>query len=187
MSGSYPPPSDPNRPEGWQQPQQQGWEPAPQQPAQPEWSAAPAQPAAPAQLAQTDWQTAPAQPGWQGQPGQPAQPGWQAAPQQAWGQPPAQQWSTPGYGGPQQPATNSLAVVSLITSLCGIFIVPVILSIVGIITGHMSLGQIRRTGEGGRGLAFAGLWIGYITVILALLGIVAFVLLVATISYSPSY
>src|ERR1700712_1380993 len=45
--------------------------------------------------------------------------------------------------------TNTLAIVALILGI----VVP----IGGIICGPIALGQIKRTGEGGRGLAMAGL------------------------------
>ncbi len=58
------------------------------------------------------------------------------------------------YGSPYvAPPTNTLAIVALVSS----FFVP----IAGIICGHIALGQIRQTGENGRGLALAGLIIGY--------------------------
>ena len=47
--------------------------------------------------------------------------------------------------------------------------------IVGIITGHMSLSQIKQTGEGGRGLGLAGVIIGWVTLGLAILGIILFI------------
>lgn len=43
---------------------------------------------------------------------------------------------------------------------------------VGIVLGHISLAQIKRTGEKGRGLAIAGLVIGYIFTALLVLSIV---------------
>ena len=83
--------------------------------------------------------------------------------------------AAPAYGGyPAAAKTNGLAVVSLVSSLVGIFVIPFIGSIVGIITGHMSLGQIKRTGENGRGLALAGTIIGYVGVALAIIGIIVF-------------
>jgi hypothetical protein len=93
--------------------------------------------------------------------------------------------NTPAYGAPYGAApaysgyatggkTNSLAIVSLVSSLVGIFIIPLIGSIVGIITGHMALGQIKRTGENGRGLALAGTIVGYVGVAFAILGIILF-------------
>ena len=39
----------------------------------------------------------------------------------------------------------------------------------GIVLGHVSLGQIRRTGEGGRGFALAGVIIGWVCVGIAVL------------------
>ena len=55
---------------------------------------------------------------------------------------------------PASSGTNSMAVVALIM---GLTIAPL-----GIIFGHVGLSQINRTGEGGRGLAIAGLILGYI-------------------------
>jgi peptidyl-prolyl cis-trans isomerase B (cyclophilin B) len=39
----------------------------------------------------------------------------------------------------------------------------------GVIFGHIAIGQIKTTGEGGRGLAIAGLIIGYIGIVGGLL------------------
>ena len=63
--------------------------------------------------------------------------------------------------------TNVLAIVSLVTSILG-------LSLVGIITGHIALSQIKKTGEEGRGLAIAGLIIGYVSIVFVLLWLFAF-------------
>ena len=54
-------------------------------------------------------------------------------------------------------STNSMAVASFVCSL-------LCLSVLGIIFGHVALSQISRSGEDGRGLAIAGLVIGYILV-----------------------
>ena len=56
---------------------------------------------------------------------------------------------------------NALAVVALVTA----FVVPV----AGIVSGHIALAQIRRTGERGHGLALAGTVVGYSVIGLALL------------------
>lgn len=82
--------------------------------------------------------------------------------------------AAPAYGGYAAAKTNTLAVVSLVSSLVGFFVIPFIGSIVGIITGHMSLGQIKQTGEQGRGLALAGLIVGYVGLGFVLLGLVIF-------------
>lgn len=74
------------------------------------------------------------------------------APSEGQGQP---YWNgQPTYGYQQPPTTNGLAIAALVG---GIVLAPL-----GIILGHISLSQIKRTGEQGRGLAVAGLVIGYI-------------------------
>ena len=49
-----------------------------------------------------------------------------------------------------------MAIASLVMSL-------VCCNLLGVIFGHVALNQINRTGEGGRGLALAGLIIGYVS------------------------
>jgi hypothetical protein len=116
-----------------------------------------------------------------GQPGQPAQPGYG---QPGYGQP---SYGQPGYGQPAQPGygqpgygtgapttkTNVLAIVSLIASIAGIVIFWFIGSVVGIICGHISMNQIKKTGEEGRGLALAGLIVGYIGIALSIIAVIA--------------
>lgn len=58
----------------------------------------------------------------------------------------------------ENPRTNVLSIVSLVTSILGLAVVPIIL-------GHISLAQIRRTGEQGRVMAIIGLVIGYLTLL----------------------
>ena len=78
-----------------------------------------------------------------------------------------------GYGGVASPGTNGMAIASLVCSLAT-FVVCVTF-IPGIICGHIAMSQIKRTGEQGKGMAVAGLVIGY-----AILGlIVIFVVAVA--------
>jgi uncharacterized protein YacL len=74
---------------------------------------------------------------------------------------PAYNASTPSYGAPSTQRTNVLAIVSLVSSF--------FISIVGIITGHIALSQIKKTGEQGRGLAIAGLIIGYIGLVVGII------------------
>lgn len=54
---------------------------------------------------------------------------------------------------PADPPINTLAALSLALTFLTV--------IGGIVTGHVALGQIRRSGERGRGLAIAALVIGY--------------------------
>jgi hypothetical protein len=58
---------------------------------------------------------------------------------------------------------NTLAVVSLATAVTGFG------AIAGIITGHIALAQIKHSGQSGRGLAIAGLAVGYAGIALGLL------------------
>ena len=66
---------------------------------------------------------------------------------------------------------NTLAVVSLASAISGIG------ALIAVITGHVSLAQIKRSGESGRGLAIAGVVVGYIHIafwiIFVLLGVIS--------------
>lgn len=52
------------------------------------------------------------------------------------------------------PPTNGMAIAALILAF--------VFYPLGIILGHVARGQIKRTGEGGKGLATAALVIGYL-------------------------
>ena len=69
--------------------------------------------------------------------------------------PPAAASDSTAYAVPVGPtrSTNTLAIFSLVL---GLFVAPA-----GIVTGHIALVQIKRSGEGGRGLALAGTILGY--------------------------
>lgn len=72
--------------------------------------------------------------------------------------PSAPGYAPPGYGYAQPayyaPPTNTLAILALVLAF--------VISPGGIICGHIALSQIKRTGEGGHGLALAGLIVGYV-------------------------
>jgi hypothetical protein len=88
--------------------------------------------------------------------------------------------SAPSYGAPGGPAygsapygtgygaavrTNVLAIISLVASIAGfLWVLPVIGPIAAVVTGHISLAQIKRTGEKGRGMALAGTIVGWVGV-----------------------
>jgi peptidyl-prolyl cis-trans isomerase B (cyclophilin B) len=74
------------------------------------------------------------------------------------------------YGYPQAQPTNALAIVSLV---CAFLFAPL-----GIIFGHMSLSQIKKTGEEGRGLAIAGLVISYMITVLTIVVVALSVLFI---------
>ena len=98
---------------------------------------------------------------------------------------PQQQYPQQGYGTPGPP-TNTMAVVALISGICGATVVPFIGSIVAIITGHMARKQIATTGEQGSGMAVAGLVLGYVVVGLTVLGILFAVLILGLRASSSS-
>ena len=61
----------------------------------------------------------------------------------------------------RQAPVNGFAIASLVTAF--------VFAPVGILLGHLSLGQIKRTGERGLGLAIAGLAVGYTLVVQTML------------------
>ncbi|WP_422747776.1 peptidylprolyl isomerase [Mycobacterium sp. WMMD1722] len=76
-----------------------------------------------------------------------------------------------GYPPPPAPrGTNALAIASLV---CAFVFAPL-----GILFGHISLRQIKRTGEEGRGLAVAGLVLGYVLTVVAIVVIILSVLFI---------
>ncbi len=75
--------------------------------------------------------------------------------------PPAPAPAAPYAGAPAGKPTNVLAIIALI----GAFVFP----LAGIICGHIALGQIKRTGEGGKALAQWGTILGYVFTVLWIL------------------
>jgi uncharacterized membrane protein len=95
----------------------------------------------------------------------------------------------PGGGAPFHPAyafpayramkPNSMAVASLVCGLFGITAIP------AVILGHKALRQIRQTGEPGRGMAKAGLILGWTAIaVFALLVVLAVLAAVVVTSHS---
>ena len=74
--------------------------------------------------------------------------------------------------------TSALAVVSLVSGILGWTLIPLLGSIVAIITGHMARREIRNGGGRieGDGLAVGGLVLGWLATALWLIGIAIFVL-----------
>lgn len=100
---------------------------------------------------------------------------------QEWGAPPgpgippapgAAYPGAPGYPGmaPAGPKNNGLAVGSMVVSIISILCIQPI-GVVGAIMGHVALGQIKKSEgtQGGRGMAIAGIVIGWIAFALFLL------------------
>lgn len=168
------------------------------------YSPPPAAPAPPAQPHQAYPGAAPAfgQPApTYGQPaptyGQPAptygQPASAPLPYGAPPQPPVQQpyGATPGYGYAQNPypvypaprPTSGLAITSLVTAIVSVVFswlaLPALAAVVAVITGHMALKKTKADPNiGGRGMAFAGLIIGYV-----MLGVIAIMIIVTIFTF----
>ena len=69
--------------------------------------------------------------------------------------------------------TSTLAIVSLVSAILGFTIVPVIGTIVALITGYMARGETRSVPPkaSGDGLATAGIIMGWVQVALLVIGI----------------
>ncbi len=74
--------------------------------------------------------------------------------------------------------TSTTAIVSLISGLLGWTLLPLIGSVVAIVTGHIARAEIRRNPQAleGDGLAVAGLVLGYAMVAIAVASMLAVVL-----------
>jgi uncharacterized membrane protein len=95
--------------------------------------------------------------------------------QQGYGAPAGQQ----GYG----PAPrNSLALVALILGIAGF--VTGVASIAAIVVGHISLSQIKKTGEDGRTMALWGTILGYVVLVGGILLSIGFVVLFGALASS---
>lgn len=100
----------------------------------------------------------------------------------AWGSAPLPAY--PPYPYPYPPRrTNAMAIASLV---CAFLFAPL-----AIVFGHLSLSQIKRSGEEGRGMAIAGLVIGYVvtvgTIVMLVLGVLFFSWAAKVVRESPEY
>lgn len=78
------------------------------------------------------------------------------------------------YGPPMVAArTNGKAIAALVCGIGGFFVFPA--SIAAVVLGHVARREIRQTGEAGRGMATAGLILGYIGAVLGILLILGFI------------
>jgi peptidyl-prolyl cis-trans isomerase B (cyclophilin B) len=75
--------------------------------------------------------------------------------------------AAPYAAAPTGPKTNTLAIVSLVLAF--------FISLGAVICGHIALSQIKKTGENGRGLAIAGLVLGYLGLVAGLIGTIIWI------------
>lgn len=128
--------------------------------------------------------------------GPPQQPGYGAPPQPGtppYGPPSATVYAPPGTPGgyAQTTPTNNLAISSLVVSILGILgafacFFPIVLAPIGAILGHVSLRQIKTSGQQGRGLALAGIIVGWVATALAAAGVVLLIVVLGA-SGSSNY
>ena len=78
---------------------------------------------------------------------------------------------TAPVAGPGRP-TNVLSIIALI----GAFVIP----LAGIIVGAIALGQIKKTGEAGHGLALAGVILGIVFTLFYIIGVIIYVVVLAS-------
>ncbi len=99
-------------------------------------------------------------------------PGWQ----NQWGQqpPPPPQW------GQQPPRSSGEAVAALVLGICGFLVCPLVCHVLALIFGYRARREIDASNGAisGRGMAVAGIVMGWIGVALSVLGIVAFIVLI---------
>ncbi len=88
----------------------------------------------------------------------------------------------------QIPKTSLLAVTSLVTGLLGWTLLPLLGSLVAIVTGHMARSEIRRSGGtlDGDGMALVGLALGWAPVVLGLLGLMVVFLFLGGVAWLAS-
>lgn len=89
----------------------------------------------------------------------------------------------PAYGAYPPPPprdTNIWAILALVSALT----IPPL----AIVAGHVALSQLKRTGDQGRGLAIAGLVLGYLLTAIAVVAMIAVVWIESSApDYSPDY
>ena len=139
-------------------------------------------------------QAPPAQPDPPTGPGAP-QPGESGpTPTEPYGYPPGYPaYGYPGYGYPvaAAPPNNGLAIASMIVSIVGFAGLCAYgqggwLGAVGAILGHVARRRIRERGEGGDGMALAGIIVGWIATGLAVLATIAIVIFIVWAANHPS-
>ena len=117
-------------------------------------------------------------------------PGYEQQPSQPYGTPPgyppaynqAPYGAPAGYPGvlPAGSQSNGLAIASMILGIVG-FLFGLLTAIPAVITGHMALNRIKQNPAlGGRGMAIAGLVLGYLVIAVAAIFIVLIIILAAS-------
>jgi hypothetical protein len=91
---------------------------------------------------------------------------------QSYGQPSGPPYGQPGWAPAQQPGTNGLAIAALVLGILPIFGVGAMMAIV---FGVIARGQIARSGQGGKGMAIAGIILGSLWIVVVVVIIIVVV------------
>ncbi len=93
-------------------------------------------------------------------------------------------YASPGYYVPPVAPNSGLAIASMVCGIVGYMTCyfVILLAIPAVICGHLALSQIRNSPVpmAGRGMAIAGLVLGYIAIGLTVAGLLFFVIAIAT-------
>lgn len=81
----------------------------------------------------------------------------------------ASQASDSGGAALAKPRTNTLAIVALVASVVSLFGIG---SLIGVALGVVALNQISLSGERGRGLAYASVFVGAVTLLISMILVV---------------
>lgn len=102
-----------------------------------------------------------------------------SSPSGGWGSPPqGGGWGPPppggGWGPPPSPQTNGKATAALILGILGFVVCPLVCSVLALVFGYQARNEIdaSRGYQGGRGMAVAGIvlgWVGIAVMILLIL------------------
>jgi hypothetical protein len=94
-----------------------------------------------------------------------------------------------GYGGYNLQATekNAWGVAALVLAIAGVTLVPGIGSILGVVFGHLGLKAAKEGRADNRGVALAGVIVGYVGLALTLVIVILVVVVLAAVSSDPHY
>lgn len=66
---------------------------------------------------------------------------------------------------------NGLAIAGFVSSIVGLFILPIVFSTTGLVLSAIALSQVKKKGQTGKGLALAGMIAGIVGAAFVLLGL----------------
>jgi hypothetical protein len=80
--------------------------------------------------------------------------------------------------------TNGYAIAAMVLGIAGFVAIPLLGHILAVVFGYIGKGQIDRSSgaEEGRGMAIAGLVLGWIGIALSILAIIAIIIVAAVVS-----